>query len=900
MKLIKVICTLLLLTLGIQSFSSTTFEIIVNKQEVTGTISVLYGKVRKGQILKGKGDFYKNEFQIKASDYIKIRFEIEDENIDVGSNSTIVSIKINENKFSFFLRDVKNSYPIYIPEYQVLILEYSNGGSYSDTETEILKLRKTTKLQKMESENEISFSNIQDKVKDMSVPIWLGISRDVRIFELNSGLDDDPRPEARFVRPKFSTTPAKYSNSVDNYATYLYTVGRGVGVENNIRRRLDNGVLPILTTTLIDDDIEYTTTDFVSLEKSHLFNNGSYGTNFWVADNFSGGHMFTADQKREVDKELKIFHSEDEDEKTILCSRTIIENQGDVPRYAFIKIPRPGSGWHDRAEYEYDGNTGLSFFSEDEVFCVSKLNGNPMKDEEMAVLLEPGEVIEFVFYMPHTPISKDRALQLSKLEYDNLLSDSEMFWDKKLSSAARISVPETRINEMIKAGLLHLDLVTYGKESERTLAPSIGVYSPIGTESSPIIQFYASMGWNDIAKRSINYFLDKQHEDGFIQNFGGYMVETGAALWTMGEYFRYTNDEDWAVENKDKFIKSCNYLIDWRNRNKKPELKGTGYGMIDGKVADPEDQFHQFMLNGYGYLGVKRISEMLKKIDPPESERLEREAEGWKADIRESFFTSMGNSPVVPLGDGTWSPTVPPWPGKIGPRALYAEEDDFWSHGTFTVADAMLGPIYLVFCEVIDPNEVASTMMLNYHSELFYQGNSAFSQPYYSRHNWLQAKLGMVKPFLNTYYHTLAAHADRETYTFWEHLYRLTPHKTHEEAWFLMETRWMLYMEEGDTLSLLKTIPRDWMEDGKEIVLEGVQSYFGRINLNVESHVGNGYIEAQIKCEDQNRRPATVQLRIPHPENKKPKKVIGGEYNSETETILISSFDGEQNVRVEF
>ena len=112
----------------------------------------------------------------------------------------------------------------------------------------------------------------------------------------------------------------------------------------------------------------------------------------------------------------------------------------------------------------------------------------------------------------------------------------------------------------------------------------------------------------------------------------------------------------------------------------------------------------------------------------------------------------MGRSPVVPLGDGTWSPTAPPWPEKTGPRALYAEEETYWSHGTFTGADALLGPLYLVFCEVLDPEESISKMMLNYHSELFYQGNSAFSQPYYSRHNWLQAKLGMVKPFLNTYY----------------------------------------------------------------------------------------------------------------------------------------------------
>ena len=51
-----------------------------------------------------------------------------------------------------------------------------------------------------------------------------------------------------------------------------------------------------------------------------------------------------------------------------------------------------------------------------------------------------------------------------------------------------------------------------------------------------------SKGWENIAKRSLMYFLDKQHEDGMIQNFGGYMIETGAALWSIGEYFRYTRD----------------------------------------------------------------------------------------------------------------------------------------------------------------------------------------------------------------------------------------------------------------------------------------------------------------------------------------------------------------------
>ena len=36
--------------------------------------------------------------------------------------------------------------------------------------------------------------------------------------------------------------------------------------------------------------------------------------------------------------------------------------------------------------------------------------------------------------------------------------------------------------------------------------------------------------------------------------------------------------------------------------------------------------------------------------------------------------------------------------------------------------------------------------------------------------------------FLKAYYNPFAGLADRETYTFWEHYFHASPHKTHEEA----------------------------------------------------------------------------------------------------------------------
>lgn len=888
----------LLLFLGAKAFSQKAVQVRIEWKEGTspsGTVQLRNGVLRKIELSAGKGKIKANAFQIGSGSRPGILIAIDSARTEYGTGVTVVSIQTAKKPFSFFLRDVTSTSPIYLPEYGVVVLPVTDKRSYQEVEATVHSRTTMTKLQRIETEGEVSFSSVEKKVRNMTVPTWLGTSRDFRIFEIVENLSDASQGEASVISPKRSSTALRLAETKNEPVHYLYTYGRGVGVKENVTRQLDQGTLPILHSTLTDDEVLYQSTTFVSLEKSPLAE--LKGTDFLVADSFSGGHMFTKEQQELV--KTRSEKALNPDEETVLFFRSEVVNTGSVPRYAWFKTPRPGTMWWQKFPYRFDGKTGFSAYSENRVFCISKLNGKPLPGEEMSILLQPGEKALFDFFIPHSPVSQERAAQLAMQTFEQRYAESRDFWLAKLNKAAQIHVPEKRIDEMIQAGLLHLDLITYGNEPDGTLAPNIGVYSPIGTESAPIIQFYASMGWNEVAKRSLDYFLDKQHEDGFIQNFNGYMVETGAALWSMGEYFRYTNDREWVGKIKAKLLKSCDYLIAWRNRNKKEELRGRGYGMIAGKVADPEDHFHQFMLNGYAYLGMSRSAEMLASVDPVQSERLRKEADAWKEDIRQSFFNSMALSPVVPLGDGTWCPTAPPWTEGAGLRGMYQKRETFWSHGTFTAPDAMLGPMYLVFCEVLDPHEPAAKTLLNYHSELFYQENSAFSQPYYSRHNWMQAKLGMTKPFLSTYYHTFAAHADRETYTFWEHLFKVSPHKTHEEAWFLMETRWMLYLEEGPNLRLFNTIPRQWLEQGNQLTLNNVRSYFGPISTTITSEVEKGYITATVSCTDP-RKPKEVLIRIPHPAGKKPVKVTGGIYNEQTETVSIKPFSGQAEIRLDY
>lgn len=858
--------------------------------KVSGRIDVKNGELAKITILVGSGKVNGSSFSISAGKRARIAVHLANANTAPGPLPTAVTVLTKSNPFTFLLRDVTAANPVYVSVYGAVVLPAGDARSYGEVAAEMKGRGLVTKLDAISNEEETSFENLDPTVRNQYVPTWLGTSRDIRIFQINEKNNNLP-PATQIISPRIGAKqmafePAKYQN-----VRYSFIYGRGESTAPVIHRRLEDGVLPILHSQLVDDDIRYHNISFAVNEKYPLNQVDEVGTNYLVASNSLHGANFSDSQKAVLQSELE--KEQAKAHETVLCWQVRAINDGRVPRYAWFKTPIAIG-----TANVYDAASGVTSLNKEYAFCVTKMDGEPLTNQEVAVLVQPGDSVVFDVYLFHKPVSKERIVAFEKAaSFATRYADAKQFWSGKLKGTPRVQLPEKRLQEMMYAGLLHMDLISYGKKAEGVLAATIGVYPPIGTESSPIIQYYLSMGWTEEAKRSIQYFLDKQHENGMMQNFGHYMVETGGALWTLGEYFRYTKDRKWAADNKEKILRSVNYLLNWRNENKADSLGNRGYGMIKGKVADPPDHFHQYMLNGYAYLGVKRVAEIYRELDPDLSKRLADEAEAWRRDILASFRHSIAYAPVVPLGDGTWSPTAPPWTEIAGPRALYLEPDRYHSHGTFLVPDAMLGPMYLVFCEVIDPLDPLATLLLNYHSELYYLNNTVMSQPYYSRHNWVQLKRGMVKPFLKTFYNTFASTSDWETYTFWEHLFQVSVHKTHEEAWFLMELRWMLMMEDGDTLHLLKAVPRDWLEEGKRIEWTDMHSYFGPVSLRVTSE--SGKVKGVVRATGKNR-PAELTIRLPHPQGKKPVKVSGGTYDPATETVTIHDFSGEISVVLEF
>lgn len=824
---------------------------------------------------------------------------IADAIISLTAPSTIVKIDLPAGGFSFFLRDVSAAHPILIPAYGVAITEQSDKRSYAQILASVAAKGLVGESQQIENDAEETYENAAENTYRVTCETWLGLSRDMRLFTVA------PDKITWFIRSMNHGLPIRVPASLKPIGTpqpsdernfdMSIGCGRGIGPVRSMRRWLDQGVLPILHGRTVDGEIAYESTFFCTLERSRLKAENIRGTHYAVAHGHGLGAMFTPAQQQEFDK-LKPQETVEREEQTVLMSRTVAINTGASPCYAFYRTAS-SSAWNWDMK-SYDPQLGANLWK-DRVGAVTKVNGVPMCQPEISVLLPPGGRVVFEMVVPHEPMEKSRGAALLKLDFESRLEDCRSYWKGKLAKASSVTLPDKRINEMVRAGLLHLDLVTYGLEPDGPTAATIGHYSPIGSESAPIILFFDAMGWHDVARRSIQFFLARQHENGFIQNFGGYMLETGPALWCIAEHYLHTRDKRWLRSVGARSIKAAEYLLAWRERNKRPELHGKGYGLIEGKVADPEDHFRQYMLNAYSVMGVTRLAQVLAEIGHKSASRLKDEARAWNEDLRADFARAVTESPVIPLGDGTWAPTAPPWAESRGPQCLFTTTEPCFTHGTFTGRDSLIGPLYLLLAGVIDPRETLGDFLMRSNQVLFNHRNAAFSQPYYARHDYGHLLRGEVKAYLKMYFNQVAALADRETYTFWEHYFGVSPHKTHEEAWFLMQTRWMLWHEQGDRLDLLSMIPRIWLSDTKTIRLDNVASHFGPISLDVQSDLSHSRIDAEVTL-DRRRGPQLVSLRLPHPDGQRAIACEGGEYDATNERVLIQPRAGRARVTLKF
>nr|MBP7143386.1 hypothetical protein [Opitutaceae bacterium] len=410
-----------------------------------------------------------------------------------GALPTLVAVTTMPRGFAFRLGDIRSDFPVFLPDERIIVTSGHDTRSYDEIVAAIRSGSRKTALQKLATAPEAGFTTAAAGSSNPAAATWLGLSRDMRLFRIDARMET--------LQPKNAGYDVRVAEMPSQPATYAFECGRGWGARDAIHRHLDNGDLPLLCGQIDDGPIRYELILFTSPERSPLSAATLRGTDFLVADAHGHGHMFTPAQAEE--ERRRAATELNPTEEVVLHARITAVNRGDAPRHAFFRTAVPALATPVSPKlpaWTFDAANGFGAFSSSgRVFAVSRLNGAPLPAAEVSLLLQPGKQAVFEFALPHQPLGRDRAEALAAQSFESRLNECRAFWQARLATAAHVRLPEPRVQEMVRAGLLHLDLITYGREPDGALLPAIGIYTAIGSESAPIIQFMDSMGWHTTA-----------------------------------------------------------------------------------------------------------------------------------------------------------------------------------------------------------------------------------------------------------------------------------------------------------------------------------------------------------------------------------------------------------------
>ena len=201
--------------------------------EGSGSLSAEYGAIHaidgtKNMRIQG------NSFKFRDTTGGRIECQLDSVNVAYGPEATLIHVNAPQGSFSFFLRDVNADTPIYIPDYKVVVTTKEDTRSYAEVEHDLLARKNRTKIQRIETEPEASFDIAAKRTRNSNVPIWLGLSRDIRLFEITEELPDGML-EDKTIRPIFSSSPVVLPET--NSAPLYYRYALGVTVPEELMAR---------------------------------------------------------------------------------------------------------------------------------------------------------------------------------------------------------------------------------------------------------------------------------------------------------------------------------------------------------------------------------------------------------------------------------------------------------------------------------------------------------------------------------------------------------------------------------------------------------------------------------------------------------------------------------------
>jgi hypothetical protein len=527
-------------------------------------------------------------------------------------------------------------------------------------------------------------------------------------------------------------------------------------------------------------------------------------------------------------------------------------------------------------------------------------------------------------YLPGAPVTAEQLLELPSVEH--LRMETERYWADILSKAAVIRTPDSLLNDLIRASQVRCWIAARQDGDGSRIAPWIAAmaYGPLESEAHSVIRGMDFMGHTDFAQRGLDFFVHRYNSAGYLTT--GYTTfGTAWHLWTLAEHWQLHRDVDWMQRVAPEIARVGHWIV--RQTEKTKRLDGLGrpvpeYGLMPpGVLADWNAFAYHFCLNAYYFAALNGLGATLRDVGHPDADLFARRAGELREDILRAYRWTQAQSPVLPLRNGTWIPAYPSQVHSPGKLSEFFPGQDAGRSGAY---DVELGAHQMVPTGVFDPDDPEVTRMMEHMEDVqflsdgwfdypaeenrqdwFNLGGFAKCQPYYARNAEIYALRDDIKPFLRSYFNTLAAMLNPEVLTFWEHFHTTGAwDKTHETGYFLHQTRLMLVMERGEELWLAPLIPSRWLEEGKTLTVQKVPTRFGQVSYQIVSGLADGVVEVSIDPPVR-RPPAVLVLRLRHPDGKSLRSVtIDGQphadFEAAKECIRVRPVREPIHIRAEF
>jgi hypothetical protein len=526
--------------------------------------------------------------------------------------------------------------------------------------------------------------------------------------------------------------------------------------------------------------------------------------------------------------------------------------------------------------------------------------------------------------------------RIRRFEYGTRLEETLDYWRKQDQAGVRMQVPDAEFNRFQRTVLQHI-LVS----SEKDLKTGYDMcpcgtydYNMFANETAVQVRLLDMRGLHEWAWRCLRPIVELQGSKAPPGRFkdtsaifhgvrvdaehdythSGYNLNHGWILWTLAEHYFFTRDKAWLRGVAPHMLRAADWIIQERQATKQRLDSGEPvpeFGLLPaGQLEDNEDFEYWFAVNGYGYRGLRAAADALSEIDPATGSRLRKEAAQYRTDIRNAALRAMAIAPVVPLRDGTFVPAIPP-------RASLHGRDLGW------IRNILYGSLTLVDCGIVEPDEPVTTWILEDYEDNLFMSEESMGVPerdWFSRGGitlqpnlvntpsiYMQRK--RLPQALRAFYNTFAVsyYPDVGAYTEW------VPSlgtgggpffKTSDEAAFLTFLRLMLVREQGDRLCLNCGAPRRWLRPGAVTEIAQAPTYFGHIGFRIESHLHQGFVNADITCApDLTAREIEIHLRPMNGKKISSVQVDGknwARFDAESAAVVLPAAAGDRHVRVEY